>query len=354
MKKTTRLRKLIEDPKILVMPGVYDVITATLAVEAGFDSVQISGANVGVAHYGVPDYSLVGMREMVEQSGRIANAIDVPAMGDADTGYGNAVNAYLTVQAFENAGVAGVNLEDQVIPKRCGHLEGKVLLPFDDAVAKVAAACDARRDKDFVINARTDALGVLGIEEAIRRGNAFLDAGATMVFVEGANSVENIRAAVAGIRGPVAVNLVEGGKSPQNMTFAELACHPAPCRPPSRRCARFTPRSASRAASAAMATCWPASASRSGWWALPTFSNWRRNISPGWWTSQVERRHCIGYQTVVTADFSIKREFSLTPCPAKPSRRRSGTSTPSRNSPPACRCCTSTAYSCTRRPAAAC
>ena len=222
MKKTTRLRKLIEDPKILVMPGVYDVITATLAVEAGFDSVQISGANVGVAHYGVPDYSLVGMREMVEQSGRIANAIDVPAMGDADTGYGNAVNAYLTVQAFENAGVAGVNLEDQVIPKRCGHLEGKVLLPFDDAVAKVAAACDARRDKDFVINARTDALGVLGIDEAIRRGNAFLDAGATMVFVEGANSVENIRAAVAGIRGPVAVNLVEGGKSPQNMTFAEL------------------------------------------------------------------------------------------------------------------------------------
>jgi 2-methylisocitrate lyase-like PEP mutase family enzyme len=194
VKKTTRLRRLIEDPRILVMPGVYDVITATLAVEAGFDSVQIS----------------------------IANAIDVPAMGDADTGYGNAVNAYLTVQAFENAGVAGVNLEDQVFPKRCGHLEGKVLLPFEDAVAKVAAACDARRDKDFVINARTDALGVLGIDEAIRRGNAFLDAGATMVFVEGANSVENIRAAVAGIRGPVAVNLVEGGKSPQNMTFAEL------------------------------------------------------------------------------------------------------------------------------------
>lgn len=222
MKKTTRLRKLIEDPKILVMPGVYDVLTAKLAEEAGFDAVQVSGANVSVAHYGVPDYSLVGMREMVEQSGRIARAIDIPAMGDADTGYGNAVNAYLTVQAFEDAGIAGVNLEDQVMPKRCGHLEGKVLLPFEEAVAKVAAACDARRDRDFVINARTDALGVLGIDEAIRRGNAFLDAGATMVFVEGANSVENIEKAVAGIKGPVAVNLVEGGKSPQDMTFDRL------------------------------------------------------------------------------------------------------------------------------------
>ncbi len=222
IRKTTRLRQLIESPRILVMPGAYDVITAKIIQETGFDSVQISGANVCVAHYGVPDYSLVSMREMVEQSGRIANAVDIPTMGDADTGFGNAVNAYLTVRAFEAAGLAGINLEDQVFPKRCGHLEGKVLLDFDEAVIKVAAAADARVDKDFVINARTDALAVFGIEEVIRRGNAFLDAGATMVFVEGANSVDNIRAAVQGIKGPVAVNLVEGGKSPQNLGFAEL------------------------------------------------------------------------------------------------------------------------------------
>ena len=184
--------------------------------------MQISGANVAACHYGVPDYGIVSMPEMVDAAGRIARALDIPAMGDADTGYGNAVNAYLTVQAFERAGLAGVNIEDQVWPKRCGHLDGKVLLDFDQAVAKSAAAADARSDPDFVINARTDALGVLGIEEAIRRGNAFIDAGATMVFVEGAHSVEAMRAAVAGIRGPVGVNLVEGGKSPQTMSFAEL------------------------------------------------------------------------------------------------------------------------------------
>ena len=221
-RKTTRLRRLIEEPPILVMPGAYDVISARLAEQAGFHAVQISGANVAACHYGVPDYGIVSMPEMVDAAGRIARALDIPAMGDADTGYGNAVNAYLTVQAFERAGLAGVNIEDQVWPKRCGHLDGKVLLDFDQAVAKSAAAADARSDPDFVINARTDALGVLGIEEAIRRGNAFIDAGATMVFVEGAHSVEAMRAAVAGIRGPVGVNLVEGGKSPQTMSFAEL------------------------------------------------------------------------------------------------------------------------------------
>lgn len=222
MNKTRRLKNLVLDRKLLVMPGVYDVVSARIAQQAGFDAVQVSGANVVACHYGVPDYSLVSMREMAEQAGRIAHALDVPAMGDADTGFGNAVNAYLTVQAFERAGLAGVNLEDQVLPKRCGHLEGKTLVSFEEAVAKIEAAADARKDKDFVINARTDALGVYGIDEVIRRGNAFLKAGATMVFVEGANSLDVIRRAVQGIDGPVAINLVEGGRSPQSLTFAQL------------------------------------------------------------------------------------------------------------------------------------
>lgn len=220
--KCHRLRSLIERREILVMPGVYDVLSALIAEQTGFQALQVSGANIGVCHYGVPDYGIVSMHEMVEQTGRIARATSVPVMGDADTGYGNAVNAYLTVQAFEAAGVAGVNIEDQVFPKRCGHLDGKTLLPFDEAVAKIAAASDARKDKDFVINARTDALSVAGIDEVIRRGNAFLDAGATMVFVEGAHSMEAMQKAVAGINGPVGVNLVEGGKSLQNMSFRVL------------------------------------------------------------------------------------------------------------------------------------
>lgn len=220
--KAGQLRTLIHAPRLLVMPGAYDVISARIAEDAGFAAVQASGANIVACHYGVPDYSMVSLREMAEQTGRIAGALGIPVMGDADTGFGNAVNAYFTVQAFEAAGAAGVNIEDQVMPKRCGHLDGKVVLPLDEAVAKIAAAAAARRDPDFVINARTDALASHGIEEVIRRGNAFLEAGATMVFLEGANSAEVMRQAVRGIRGPVAVNLVEGGKSPQTMSFGEL------------------------------------------------------------------------------------------------------------------------------------
>jgi len=219
---TTRLRELVESPDLLVMPGAYDVITARLCVNAGFDAVQVSGANLAACHFGVPDYNLISMSEMVEHTGRIAGAVEVPVMGDADTGFGNAVNAHYTIRAFEDAGVAGVNIEDQIMPKRCGHLDGKKLAPFDEAVARVAAAAAARRDGDFVINARTDALSVDGIDEVIRRGNAFLAAGATMIFVEGVDSFEVIAAAVKGIDGPVGINLVEGGQSPQVAQFSDL------------------------------------------------------------------------------------------------------------------------------------
>jgi methylisocitrate lyase len=222
LRKTTQLRRLIEDPALLIMPGAYDALSARLAQEAGFKAIQASGANIVLCHYGVPDYSLVSAREMAEHTGRIAQAVEAPVMGDADTGFGNAVNAYLTVREFERVGAAGINIEDQVSPKRCGHLEGKRLLDFDEAVAKVEAAADARVDKDFVINARTDALSVAGIDEVIRRGAAFLKAGATMVFVEGVDSVEAIEAAVKGIDGPVAINMVEGGKTPKSLTFEQL------------------------------------------------------------------------------------------------------------------------------------
>ena len=222
MRKTTRLRQLIEAPELLVMPGCHDVISGKIVEEAGFHAAQVSGANLIACHYGVPDYSMVSMREMAEHSGRIARALDIPVMADADTGFGNAVNAHFCVREFERAGVAGMNLEDQVEPKRCGHLDGKEVLPFHEAVTKVRAAAEARTDPDFVINARTDALAPLGYAEAVRRGNAFLDAGATMVFVEGANSIRVMEKAVQDINGPVAVNLVEGGKSPQNATFAQL------------------------------------------------------------------------------------------------------------------------------------
>lgn len=219
---TTRLRQLIESPKLLVMPGAFDPISAKLIERAGFEAIQCTGAGIAAAHLGLPDYSTLGMTDMVDRTRRIVEAVSLPVMADGDTGFGNAVNVYYAVRAFERAGAAGVNLEDQVMPKRCGHLEGKQVVPLDEAVAKISAAADAREDKDFVINARTDTLATHGIGEVVRRGNAYLRAGATMVFIDGITSEEEIAAAVAGIDGPVAINLVEGGKSPRHLSFSQL------------------------------------------------------------------------------------------------------------------------------------
>lgn len=222
MSTATTLKNLILDRELLVMPGVFDPVSAKLAEQAGFPALQCSGAAISAVHLGRPDYSMVSLEDMVTVTGRIARTVSVPIMADADTGFGNAVNVHYTVQALETAGAAGLNLEDQVSPKRCGHLDGKQLIDVDEAAMKIRAAVDARRDPDFVVNARTDALASEGIEGAIRRGNAYLEAGATMVFVEGVTSRDEIKQAVAGIRGPVATNMVDGGKTPSGLTFSEL------------------------------------------------------------------------------------------------------------------------------------
>lgn len=219
---TGRLKALILSPRLLLMPGAWDPLSARLVQEAGFEAIQCSGYGISVTHLGLPDYSFLSMAEMVERTAKIVQAVDIPVMADGDTGFGNAVNAWHAVRAFERAGAAGVNIEDQVSPKRCGHLDGKQLIPLDEAVTKIRACADARIDKDFVINARTDALAVGGIDEVVRRGNAYLGAGATMVFVDGLDSKDAAREAVRRIAGPVAINLVEGGKSPTDWDFAEI------------------------------------------------------------------------------------------------------------------------------------
>jgi 2-methylisocitrate lyase-like PEP mutase family enzyme len=206
-------------PELLIMPGAFDPLSAKLAEQAGFTAVQCTGLGISAVQAGYPDYSIMSMTDMVAVTGRIARSVGIPVMGDADTGFGNAVNVHFTVQAFERAGAAGINLEDQVMPKRCGHLDGKQLIDLEEGVAKIRAAARARLDPDFVISARTDALGVEGVA---RRGNAYLEAGATMIFVEGVTSRELIKTAVEGIDGPVAINIVEGGKSPRGLTFTEL------------------------------------------------------------------------------------------------------------------------------------
>lgn len=222
VRRTTRLKRLIRAPELLVMPGAFDPISARLIEQAGFAAIQCTGFGMSAVHLGLPDYGFLSMSDMVSLTQRIVAAVDIPVMADGDTGFGNAVSAWYAVSAFERIGCAGVNIEDQQMPKRCGHLEGKAIVPVEEAVAKIRACADARRDPDFVINARTDALAIGGIAEVIRRGNAYLEAGATMIFVDGMSSKELARAAVREIRGPVAINVVEGGKSPPDFGFDEM------------------------------------------------------------------------------------------------------------------------------------
>ncbi len=222
MRKTTRLKQLIAAPELLVMPGAFDALSARLIEEAGFAAIQCTGFGISVSRLGLPDYSFLSLSDMLAATQCIVDAVDLPVMADGDTGFGNAVNAWYAVRAFERIGCAGINIEDQVSPKRCGHLDGKSIIPIDEAVAKVRACAEARTDSDFVINARTDALAVAGIDEVIRRGNAYLQAGATMIFIDGMSDKAAATQAVAGIRGPVAINVVEGGKSPGRFTFDEM------------------------------------------------------------------------------------------------------------------------------------
>ena len=213
MTKGRQLRQLMNDEGLVVAPGAYDGLTAKLIQGAAYSCVYMTGGGTSCSH-GYPDYGLLTMTEMVANAGRIADAVDTPVISDADNGYGNELNVYRTIQAFEKAGVAGVHLEDQAFPKRCGHLEDKELIPLDDYVAKIRAAADARRDPDFVLIARTDARASLGFQEAVNRCNAALAAGADVAFLEAPQTMEEVAAAPKQINGPCLLNVVRGGKSP--------------------------------------------------------------------------------------------------------------------------------------------
>ena len=211
---TARLRALLAAPEMLVAPGAYDGITARLIAQAGFPAVYMTGAGTAATN-GYPDYGLITMSEMVDNAARIVRSVDVPVIADADTGYGNELNVYRTVQEHERAGTAGIHIEDQVAPKKCGHLDDKVLVPVEEFVAKIRAAVAARRDPDFLIIARTDARAPMGFDEAVRRSNAALAAGADMAFLEAPQTLEEIAAVPKLVHGPCLLNVVRGGKSPE-------------------------------------------------------------------------------------------------------------------------------------------
>ena len=210
-----RLRHLLADPAVLVAPGAYDAITARVLAAAGFPALYMTGAGTVNAHLGLPDIALGTLDEFVQNAGRIVDVVDVPVFCDADTGFGNAVNVVRTVRAFERAGVAGIHLEDQESPKRCGHLDGKRTVSVEEMVGKLHAALDARRSEDFVIIARVDAAAVEGVGAAIERAGAYAEAGADVIFAEALTSEDEFRRfAAAGIGKPLLANMTEFGKTP--------------------------------------------------------------------------------------------------------------------------------------------
>jgi 2-methylisocitrate lyase-like PEP mutase family enzyme len=206
-------RELLDSRDLIVAPGAYDGITARLVEQAGFPLVYMTGAGTAAAR-GYPDYGLLAMTEMVENAAVIARCVAVPVLADADTGFGNELNVTRTVREYEARGVAGIHLEDQVSPKRCGHLDGKQVVDRERFTSLVTAALEAREDDDFIVIARTDAVATHGLDEAIDRANAALDAGADVAFVEALTTIDEVAAVPERVHGPCLLNVVPGGKTP--------------------------------------------------------------------------------------------------------------------------------------------
>jgi 2-methylisocitrate lyase-like PEP mutase family enzyme len=213
MNKAQSLRRLLQGTELIVAPGAYDGISASLVQHAGFPAAYMTGSGTASSR-GFPDYGLLTMTEMVENAGVLARSISIPLIADADTGFGNELNVTRAVREYEMRGVAGIHIEDQVMPKKCGHLDGKELVPLEDFLSKIRAAVAARTSPDFVVIARTDARAVTSLDDAVMRANAALRAGADVAFVEAAQSLEEMRAIPQRVDGPCLLNLVHGGKTP--------------------------------------------------------------------------------------------------------------------------------------------
>ncbi len=214
MRKTTLFRKLMLDPELLVIPGCHDALSAKIVEQAGFPAVTMGGYAASAASLAKPDVSLLTLTEYLAIARNVAQAVDLPFFVDGDTGHGNVTNVQRTVREFERAGVAALFIEDQVFPKRCGHMEGKQIIPALEMVAKVKAAVDARVDQDLVIMARTDAIAVSGVQEAIDRANLYREAGADLIFVEAPRSFEEMKYVNERVDAPTLTIQIEGGKTP--------------------------------------------------------------------------------------------------------------------------------------------
>jgi carboxyvinyl-carboxyphosphonate phosphorylmutase len=222
MKSTTSMRTILAQERTILVPGAYDALSAKILKQVGFKVLYMTGSGVTASLTGMPDVGILTMMEMVNQARNIVNAIDLPLICDADNGYGNPINVIRTVREYERAGVAGIHIEDQVAPKKCGHFEGKQIIPAEEMVKKIEAALYAREDNDFLLIARTDARSVKGLDEALRRARLYAEAGADMIFVESPQSIDELRTISNELSDiPLLVNMIEGGKTP-TLPFEDL------------------------------------------------------------------------------------------------------------------------------------
>ncbi|MDG6905231.1 MAG: isocitrate lyase/phosphoenolpyruvate mutase family protein [Nitrososphaerota archaeon] len=206
------LRELLKVQEILVAPGAYDALTAKMIASLGFKAAYVGGASTSYGALGLPDIGFIGLADMVQQIERLRKTVNIPLICDADTGYGNEINVIHTVEEYENAGASAIQIEDQKFPKRCGHLQGKEVIPANEMVSKVKAAVSSR--KDSLIIARTDALSVSGLDDAISRANSYIDAGADIAFVESPKNIDDLAVIGKKVKGFKIANMVEGGKTP--------------------------------------------------------------------------------------------------------------------------------------------
>lgn len=215
LRNTTRLKGLLTRREAVTVPGVANALFARVVEDLGFEAAYVTGAGIANMHLGAPDIGLTTLTELAGQVAAIADAVDLPLLVDADTGFGNPVNVVRTVRVLERAGAAGIQIEDQIFPKKCGHFTGKDVIPLGDMLAKVKAAVDARKDDDFQIVARTDARAIEGLDRAIERAHAFIEAGADATFVEAPLSVEELERIARELPAPQIANIVFGGRTPE-------------------------------------------------------------------------------------------------------------------------------------------
>lgn len=214
MSSRKKLKELLAAKRGVIVPGAFNALSARVIADLGFEALYITGAGVTNMWFGMPDQGFMGLAEIADHTARIRDAVELPLLVDADTGFGNALNVYHTVRTLERAGADCIQLEDQVAPKRCGHFAGKDVISTEEAVSKIKAAVDARRDPDFLVMARTDAAAVHGFEAAVERAQRFAEAGADILFVEAVTTAEEIRALPQRLATPQLMNMVIGGRTP--------------------------------------------------------------------------------------------------------------------------------------------